>query len=358
MLTTLLTVLSTYNMRVHDTKTGHVLTRKEGDPPYAILSHTWDAKEQEFEEVQRIQNSSMYHLPMLLRMVSSTLLKPLIICLSHFLGFLALIICSNISSHSPADDMRGWSIFYLVRISAASPLYMWSQRLKNATLNVLPWRSVLHDHRLSEKIRRVCAATREHHFAQVWVDTSCLDKTSSLELSEAINSMYAWYRDAAVCYVYLPDVPSSSDHRGPGSAFRHSRWFTRGWTLQELIAPRVLMFLSQDWQEIGTKEDLADVIADITGIDKDVLMRKKPLEEVSVAARMSWAAERHTTKIEDQAYCLLGIFDIVMTPIYGEGMNAFRRLQQEILERIPDDSIFAWESSVLDMPETSYTAVS
>ena len=118
------------------------------------------------------------------------------------------------------------------------------------------------------------------------------------------------------------------------------------------------MFLSQDWQEIGTKEDLADVIADITGIDKDVLMRKKPLEEVSVAARMSWAAERHTTKIEDQAYCLLGIFDIVMTPIYGEGMNAFRRLQQEILERIPDDSIFAWESSVLDMPETSYTAVS
>lgn len=189
------------------------------------------------------------------------------------------------------------------------------------------------------------------------MDTSCIDKASSTELSEAINSMFAWYRDAAVCYAYLADVLTSGDPRRPGSAFRYSRWFTHGWTLQELIAPRIVVFLSREWDVIGTKESLADLIEDITGIDCDVLTHRKSHNDISVAARMSWAAQRITTRVEDHAYCLLGIFNIVMHPIYGEGEHAFIRLQEEILRRIPDDSIFAWESHVYDttfvLPSTS-----
>ncbi|PIL28595.1 hypothetical protein GSI_08636 [Ganoderma sinense ZZ0214-1] len=218
-----------------------------------------------------------------------------------------------------------------------------SESLQETARSLLPRLSVLNDLRLSEKIRKACAVARFDHFSQLWVDTSCIDKTSSSELSEAINSMFAWYRDAAVCYVYLADVPLAGDPRRPGSAFRRSRWFTRGWTLQELVAPRVVVFLSREWEFIGTKESLADLVEDITGIHSAVLVRKKSHNEFSVAARMSWAAERTTTRVEDQAYCLLGLFNVVMTPIYGEGEHAFRRLQEEILRRIPDDSIFAWE---------------
>lgn len=286
-------------------------------------------------------------------MVPHTLLKAFLASLSYLLYLLACIFYSHIASHDPTDDTHHWSIFYRPRIRIASTLYSKSQWLHHVALKFLPWGSFLNDHRLSEKVRNVCAIARAHHFSQLWVDTSCLDKTSSSELSEAINSMYLWYRDAAVCYVYLPDVPSCSNHTRRGSAFRHCQWFTRGWTLQELIAPSSVVFLSREWEIIGTKESLSETIADITGIDQDVLMHRKQPCDISVAARMSWVAERSTARIEDQAYCLLGMFGIVMNPIYGEGMNAFRRLQEEILVRIPDDSIFAWESHVFATPETS-----
>ncbi|KAI0686758.1 hypothetical protein C8T65DRAFT_747259 [Cerioporus squamosus] len=154
--------------------------------------------------------------------------------------------------------------------------------------------------------------------------------------------MCQWYQDAVVCYAYLVDVPAGHSLRVPGSYFSRSRWFTRGWTLQELIAPHTVVFLSGEWEPIGNKYDLAAVIELITGIEQEVLVGYKPLRAVSVAKRMSWASERTTTRVEDEAYSLMGIFDISMPTLYGEGRRAFHRLQEEILRRIPDQSIFAW----------------
>jgi hypothetical protein len=167
-----------------------------------------------------------------------------------------------------------------------------------------------------------------------WVDSCCIDKSSSAELSEAINSMFRWYQDAAKCYVYLSDVSMrkrSRSSRSPWeSAFTRSRWFTRGWTLQELLAPRSVELFSRDGERIGDKASLEQQIHDITGIRVQAL-QGNPLSDISNEERRSWSRKRRTKIEEDQAYCLLGIFGIHMPLIYGEGKrNALRRLQQEI----------------------------
>ncbi|KAF2675962.1 HET-domain-containing protein, partial [Lentithecium fluviatile CBS 122367] len=171
-----------------------------------------------------------------------------------------------------------------------------------------------------------------------WIDTCCIDKRSSAELSEAINSMYRWYQDANVCYAYLVDVPSKARFSG-------SRWFTRGWTLQELIAPSKVIFLDEGWKELGTKATLRQSVSDCTGIPEGILSGSDDLERVSIAQRMSWAAKRKTTRLEDRAYCLMGIFGINMPLLYGEGERAFLRLQEEIMKISDDHSLFAWRSS-------------
>ena len=199
---------------------------------------------------------------------------------------------------------------------------------------------------MSEKVRRACEIARRDGYRYIWIDSCCIDKTSSSELSEAINSMFNWYRAAQVCYAFLADVPSDEDVRVEGSQFRESRWFERCWTLQELIAPLVVVFLSQDWEGFGTKDALADLIQEITSIDCRILTHERAFSDESVADRMRWAANRQATRIEDEAYSLLGIFDITMPTFYGEGQHAFRRLQEEILQRIPDQSIFAWGDCV------------
>ena len=125
------------------------------------------------------------------------------------------------------------------------------------------------------------------------------------------------------------------------SVLTESRWFTRGWTLQELIAPRSLTFYSSDWHELGTKATLHDSLSKRTGIDVEILRGKKRLESTSVARRMSWACNRQTTRTEDEAYCLMGLFDVNMPMLYGEGSNAFLRLQEEIMKHSDDESIFA-----------------
>ncbi|KAH9889556.1 heterokaryon incompatibility protein-domain-containing protein [Cubamyces lactineus] len=196
--------------------------------------------------------------------------------------------------------------------------------------------------RVSAKIRNCCIFAQRAGYEWVWIDTCCIDHHSSAELSEAINSMYAWYADADVCYAYLYDVGDDGDPSAPHSSFRRSRWFERGWTLQELIAPARVVFLSQTWCTLGSKYMLATVVEQITAIQKEILTGERPLDSVSVAQRMSWAAKRKTTRVEDRAYSLLGIFGISMPTIYGEGPRAFVRLQEEILRRIPDQSIFAW----------------
>ncbi|KAH6889426.1 heterokaryon incompatibility protein-domain-containing protein, partial [Thelonectria olida] len=174
----------------------------------------------------------------------------------------------------------------------------------------------------------------------VWVDTCCIDKTSSAELSESINSMFRWYQMSQVCYAYLEDV--SHDGPGPvGSDFEKSRWFTRGWTLQELIAPHTVDFFDGQWRHIGDKMQLAHRVSQRAGIDQGTLLTGD-CSTSSVAQKMSWASERETTRPEDMAYCLLGIFDISMTMLYGEGEKAFVRLQEEILQEYDDNTIFAW----------------
>ncbi|KAK0644217.1 heterokaryon incompatibility protein-domain-containing protein [Cercophora newfieldiana] len=190
------------------------------------------------------------------------------------------------------------------------------------------------------KIERTCDLAARHGFSFAWVDTCCIDKSSSAELSEAINSMFYWYQQADVCYVYLSDLDPEATL---SSDLRHCRWFTRGWTLQELIAPRNVRFYDSTWTFRGTKVDLSSLIEEITGIPEDILHHRTEPSDYAVAQRMSWASRRETTRVEDTAYCLLGIFDVHMSPRYGEREKAFLRLQNVIIEQsAPDATILAW----------------
>jgi hypothetical protein len=197
------------------------------------------------------------------------------------------------------------------------------------------------------------AKTDNLHWA--WVDACCIDKKSSAELSEAINSMYRWYNEAAVCYVYLSDVL-------PSGHWYQSEWFTRSWTLQELIAPRYAVFYNHDWVRVGEKgnsvvssktfteyqvwnDNDRVMLSRITGIPYDCLFGPKSIRAYSLGQRMSWAARRTCSRVEDTAYSLLGLFDINMPLLYGEREKAFQRLQEEILKTTDDHSILAWTHS-------------
>ena len=192
----------------------------------------------------------------------------------------------------------------------------------------------------NDKILGFCHRAEEDGFNYAWVDTCCIDKTSSAELSEAINSMYKWYKAATICYAYIEEIPSLDSYTA--SALKSCRWFTRGWTLQELVAPSVVEFYARDWTEIGTKISLKSTVSQITGIPIAVLAGTIQPKDYNVAERMSWASGRYTTRKEDEAYSLLGIFNVHMPMLYGEGSNAFQRLQEEILKIKEDFSIFAW----------------
>ncbi|PIL24166.1 hypothetical protein GSI_13919 [Ganoderma sinense ZZ0214-1] len=204
---------------------------------------------------------------------------------------------------------------------------------------------VLDDPRVSPKIREACRIARTDNCDYIWVNTCCINDDSTLESTEAIHATFRRFSKASICYAYLADVPDPVDDspiRSSGSPFYYSRWFNRAWTLQELIAPKHLMFVSRNWARLGTKDDLAEVISDITGIDEDILTHRKHYSDASVARRMYWASRRRATRVEDEAYSLMGLFGVTMQPMYGEGHQAFFRLQQEILMRTQDQSLFAW----------------
>lgn len=190
------------------------------------------------------------------------------------------------------------------------------------------------------KVMACCALALKEGWQYVWIDTCCIDKTSSAELSEAINSMYQWYKNAEVCYAYLVDVAWEPAIPVDYGEFCRSRWFTRGWTLQELLAPASVVFYDQRWEEIGTKLSLQTQISTATRIPVNAMARPTM---ASVAAKMSWAAERKTTRVEDIAYCLMGLFGVNMPLLYGEGSKAFTRLQEMILLNTSDESLFAWK---------------
>jgi hypothetical protein len=213
------------------------------------------------------------------------------------------------------------------------------------------------------KLQYTCDQAIKDGLEYVWIDTCCIDKSSSAELSEAINSMFGWYHTSHLCYAYLEDVGAEdlldscipeSHHMLPfeerkfsESHFAKSRWFTRGWTLQELIAPSRVEFYGKDWAHLGSSSDLLDAVVLITGIDINILSsngldKMEFLRRTSVAQRMSWASKRVTTRVEDEAYCLMGIFEINMPLLYGEGHAAFIRLQEEVIKTSPDQSIFVW----------------
>lgn len=235
------------------------------------------------------------------------------------------------------------------------------------------------------KIDRTVALARRQGLSHVWIDSCCIDKTNNAELSEAINSMFKWYAAAAVCYANLQDFDVSSSSSFPSSGntgdastplddstldphlaqqLARCRWFRRGWTLQELIAPAHVEFYDRSWAFVGTRDGLSGTLSRITNIDRDVLASPSPsypgqgqgqgrpprpqrnlghvLSRVPVARKMSWASARETKKVEDEAYALLGVFGVNMPMMYGEGDQAFIRLQDEILRTTNDMTIFAW----------------
>ena len=209
------------------------------------------------------------------------------------------------------------------------------------------------------KIKRCCRQALRDGYDWVWVDTCCIDKTSSAELSETINSMYKWYERAMKCYAFLEDVflrpgdaelaalerpdgfgNSSEDARHPLFA---SRWWRRGWTLQELIAPFDVEFYNAYWERLTSKRACKAIINSATGIALPVLDHSAPLSSVCAAERMSWASQRVTTREEDMAYCLLGILDVNMPLLYGEGgQRAFQRLQEQFIAATEDYTLFLW----------------
>ncbi|CZR68823.1 related to WD40-repeat protein (notchless protein) [Phialocephala subalpina] len=210
-----------------------------------------------------------------------------------------------------------------------------------------------------DKIRFCGEQARHDGLQYFWVDTCCIDKSSSAELAEAINSMFRWYRDAAKCYVFLSDVPrtdvdiTDQSYQQPWeSAIRTSRWFTRGWTLQELLAPQSVEFFSQEGERIGDKRTLEQQVHEITGIAVPAL-RGTPLSQFDIEDRLSWAEHRQTTREEDKAYSLFGIFDIQIPLLYGEGgKKALKRLREEINKPSKDKAFKQlWEEGDIYLKE-------
>jgi tetratricopeptide (TPR) repeat protein len=212
-----------------------------------------------------------------------------------------------------------------------------------------------------DKIRFCEEQARCDGLRYFWVDTCCINKSNNNELSEAINSMFRWYRDAARCYVYLSDISTTGrEQNGEQSeplwepAFRASRWFTRGWTLQELIAPKSVEFFTRGGQRLGDKISLEQQIHKITGIAV-LALQGTPLSQFEVDERLKWAETRQTTREEDCAYCLLGIFGVFMPLIYGEGRdNAIRRLRKEIDETLGREDMSNRQKGTLPTPEPTF----
>ncbi|KAG1735705.1 uncharacterized protein EDB91DRAFT_550753 [Suillus paluster] len=203
------------------------------------------------------------------------------------------------------------------------------------------------------KLQKFCMTARDNQFRWAWSDTCCIDKTNNVELQESIISMFSWYRLSSGTIVYLSDVTDEE-------SFRHSVWFTRGWTLQELIAPRLVWFYKKDWtpyidSKQNHKEDpqVVKIISQTTSIDRNVLNHFVPgLRDVGpdeVKKRMGWLASRRTAKIEDMAYCMMGIFGVHMPVMYGEKKHAFVRLQKEIMNLTEDLSLFDWVGEPSDL---------
>jgi hypothetical protein len=204
-----------------------------------------------------------------------------------------------------------------------------------------------------EKLKFCAEQARHDGLRYFWVDTCCIDKSNHTELHEAINSMFRWYQNATRCYVYLSDISASAYENSEEfelawePAFRASKWFTRGWTLQELVAPASVEFFTKDGRRLGDKRSLKQQIHEITGIALPAL-QGMPLSQFDIDERFKWAETRQTTREEDWAYCLLGIFGVFMSLIYGEGKaHAVHRLRKAIADAIHSDNTSKHQEGVL-----------
>ncbi|KAI0672180.1 hypothetical protein C8Q78DRAFT_732380 [Trametes maxima] len=217
----------------------------------------------------------------------------------------------------------------------------------HASKHCLQNSSILDDARVSPTIRRACQLAAGAGYDYVWISSCCVDRTNDVELARTLSDLWDWYSRAGLCYAYLGDV-SPVNEDGAASflecnQFRESEWHKDPWTLLALCAPPNVVFLAQDWSVLGAKASLATTIEVLTGIDKEILRGEKCLHDASIARRMWWASKRRKPVAEeDLAYSLLGLFNVRMPILYGEGPRAFLRLQEEILRTTDDQSIFAW----------------
>jgi hypothetical protein len=213
---------------------------------------------------------------------------------------------------------------------------------------------------------RFCGEQAAHDdLRYFWVDTCCIDKSDAKELQTAINSMFRWYKNAAKCYVYLSDVSTTGQKESDRlseytweSTFRSSRWFTRGWTLQELLAPSSVEFFSADRELLGDKKSLEPLIHEITGVPVEIL-QGYDLARFSFDERVSWTMKRQTKCEEDMIYSLLGIFGVSLILNYGEGRdNALQRLRDkaDIHQRFILGSLQFVDNAAFDSHEEEHNA--
>jgi hypothetical protein len=190
----------------------------------------------------------------------------------------------------------------------------------------------------AKKIRDACQVVKESLGLQwLWADTCCINKVDAEEVNEAVSSMFSWYQSSTVCLAYLSDVPTANTDNNEllSSQVRNSRWFTRGWTLPELLAPSELIFHAADWTVLGRRDDsLAELISEITGIDQAYLSGRKNVQQASISKILSWMSNRKTSRVEDMVYCMLGILGIDMEIHYGEGRGAVDRLRGKIEQKM------------------------
>ena len=317
----------------------------EDPPPYFILSHTWGAEEVSFQEytwireherelaedLEAFSDLSPRQLQRLIAKVEAVRSKAgftkIENCIDSLVGFLSESVQSS-SDRSHYAETRGQA----------------AHKITESIFDMLPEAKELLSGKISSRFN---GSTQPYPQTTLylWADTCCIDKSSSAELSEAINSMCRWYQRSQACIVYLSDISKEGDFH-LDKQLETSRWFSRGWTLQEYLAPAHLVFFDREWEPIVTRGRLKSsrfsFTARLPTTRTECQATIVDVKSTALATKMFWAAGRSTTRTEDVAYSLLGLFDVNLPLLYGEGSRAFERLQQQILTQTQDFTLLAW----------------
>jgi hypothetical protein len=289
---------------------------------YAIFSHRWlDKGELTFQDLLKLESINVVGFRQLIQLHQSHQIE-----LSDLCGS-AILERAKVYSAEEEVKRDGWEMLEVMQKICACM----SDEARYANGFV--------------KLVMFCKAALQNQCHFVWLDTGCINKQSSAELEESIRSMFSWYRNSRICVVHLAETIAPH-------SMAEEPWFTRGWTLQELLAPKAIKFFSKSWSCLTRKPNdkisdselgrpLWKIISDITQIPVDQLLNFEPGIN-SVRERMVWVSKRETTRVEDMAYCLIGIFNVPLSIAYGEGSMAFHRLQVELVQRSHDRGLFVW----------------